>query len=740
MPVRTPADPAGAALWRNASNFSKLEIVGPARQSGPVDGGKLMRGWALAAYCGALVAATAAHAQNSIETVQVTASRLPESVGDVPADVSIIPGEELRERQAHDLSTALALTAGVEAPPGGDAGPSSAVPSFWGLHEFDAFLLVVDGVPWGGAFNPAIPDLDFNDVQRIEVLKGSAPVAFGATSFVSVIQVLHYPAGEAANQAEVAYGNYDSWRTAGSIALPQWNDWRHSLAADWEHEGFAVRRESLEEGHFLYRAETPLGPGTLRFDADISVIHDVPPSPIVREGDALTTLTPINANYNPANSKMDENRYHSSLGYVLPTNWGDWSTLISFAHSDIRDVRGFLRDDLTDDGDPNADSFDQHRQIQDGYVDTHLTHTLTENAELVIGADLLYGLGRQSSANGEYFVPLSGLVIPPPTTAIHVDETNTIRDKRVFSGQYAEFDWRPLPAVDILGGLRLNETFENKSSGHFDGFDSAGDEFARAEKNTTRLSGMIGASYRAWKAGADEVVVYADYRNAFKPAAIDFGFEFEPDLLNPETAESYEGGIKGALGGGRFTYNGEAFLLNFSNLVIATTNENGEPQLVNAGGERLKGVELETRFLLAPDLSLAANISWHDARFTHFVLGEEGEIASPQEIDVSGNQLTMAPHILASGGLLYTPPQGFHGSAVVNFVGSRFLDEENEAPTPSYTTLDISAGYRFGRWDIAFAGTNLTDERPPVTQSEFGSSSYYLLPGRALWLQLSAAL
>lgn len=706
-----------------------------------------MRGRIFAALYGALAVATAAHAQSDIETIQVTATRLPESVGDVPADISIISGAELRERQARDLSTALALTAGVEAPAGGDAGPSSAVPSLWGLHEFDAFLLMVDGVPWGGAFNPVIPALDFNDVQRIEVLKGSAPVPFGATSFVGVVHMLHYPAGEAANAVEVAYGDHDSWRAGGSIALPQWGDWRHSFAPDWEKRGFADKRESLEEGHFLYRAKTVLGQGILRFDGDISLIHDVPPSPVVRDGEELTDLTPINANYNPANAKVDENRYHASLGYVLLTSWGEWSTLVSFAHSDIRDIRGFLRDDLTDDGDPNADSADKHRRLQDIYADTHLTHRLGENAEMVLGADLLYGLGRQSSANGEYFVPLSGLMLAPPTTAIHVDETNVIRDKRIFGGQHLEFDWRPLPALDILAGLRLNETFEDKSSGHFDGFDSADDEFAREARNTTRVSGMVGASYRAWREAADEAVVYADYRNAFKPAAIDFGFEFEPDVLEPETADSYEMGIKGALAGGRFTYNAEAFLLNFSNLLIATTNEDGEPELVNAGGERLKGVEFETRFLLAPNLSLAANLAWHDARFTNFTLGEEGEGGegerlAPQDepVDVSGNQLTLAPHILASAGVLYTPPEGFHGSAVVNFVGRRFLDEENEAPTPSYVTLDITAGYGFGRWDVAIAATNLTDERPPVTQSEFGSSSYYLLPARSFWLQLSAAV
>jgi iron complex outermembrane receptor protein len=709
--------------------------------------GEFMRLRVLGLAASLVIAADAASAEPETEVVQVTATRLPESVREVPADISIISGDELRERQAHELSTALALTAGVEAPSGGDAGPSSAVPSFWGLHEFDAFLLVVDGVPWGGAFNPAIPDLDFNNVQRMEVLKGSAPVAFGATSFVGVIQLLHYPAGEAANEVGAVYGNYDSWRFEGSTDLPQWQPWRSSLAADWEHRGFADKRESVDGGHLLYRTETKLGAGTLGFDADLSHVDDVPPSPIVRQGDALTNLTPVNANYNPANARIDENRYHASLQYGVPTAIGEWTTLVSFAHSDIRDIRGFLRNHLIDDGSPNADSQDQHRLIQDGYLDTHVSHALADNAEVVIGGDILYGLGRQRSLNGEYFAPLSGLVLPPPTSALHVDEINTIRDERVFGGEYVEFDWRPKPAIDILAGLRLNETFEDKTSAHLDGFDSADDEFARDNGSTTRLSGTIGASYQAWKSGPDEATVYANYRNAFKPAAIDFGPDYTPDVLNPETAESYEVGLKGVAANGRLTYNAEAFLLNFSNLVVAETDNNGEPVLRNAGGERLKGVELETRFSLAPNLLLATNIAYHDAVFTNFVLGDEGDgaatatvkTASNEPVDVSGNQLTLAPHILASAGLLYTPTQGFHGTGVVSYVGRRFLDEENEAPTPSYTTFEVTAGYRFGRYDIVASGTNLTNQRPPVTQSEFGSSSYYLLPARTVWLHLNAS-
>src|SRR5487761_2099331 len=189
---------------------------------------------AAALLIGLSAIASASESDPTLPTVEVTTSKEPEPVDQVPAMISIVDGGELVERGASNMASALALVPGVEAPAGGDAGPSSAVPSFWGLHEFDAFLLVVDGVPWGGAFNPAIPTLDLTDVQRIEVMKGSAPVMFGATSFVGVVQVLHYPAGQASNDANVSYGTYGSLRGSASMVLPQVGSYRQSLAIDGE--------------------------------------------------------------------------------------------------------------------------------------------------------------------------------------------------------------------------------------------------------------------------------------------------------------------------------------------------------------------------------------------------------------------------------------------------------------------------------------------------------------------------
>ena len=669
------------------------------------------------------LAATLVEAEG-LDVIVVTATRIPQPAGEIPADISVVSGEELRARGATDMATALSLVPGVQAPAGGDAGPSSAVPSFWGLHEFDAFLLVVDSVPWGGAFNPAITTLDFNNVERVEVLKGAAPVLYGATSFVGVVHVIHYPAGEAANEADLAYGTYGSIRGSGSLALPQVGNYRQSLAIDGQNLGFADAREIVSDEHAQYRGALDLGSGTLRIDADVTVVRDVPPSPILRQGTSLTTLTPINANFNPADARIDEDKYHVAVGYTQPTALGEWDTLASFAYSDVTDIRAFLHPDLTG----TADSQNQRRYIDDGYFDTHLANTASGGSSLIVGADLLYGRGRQTTANGNsgYTVPLDGSVLPPPTSAIPVNEIGTIDDRRSFAGQYAQASWKPDDRWNVDAGVRLNEAYEHKNSNDLI-LPPPQLASESVSKTIVKPTETIGVSYRAWVDGENKVIVYADFRNAFKPAAIDFGPDYTPDLLSPETAKSYETGLKGALDGGLLTYDAEIFLLDFDNLVVATSSG----ALANAAGERLKGVEFETRFQVTPDLALAASASYHDTTFTQYLFFD-----GVTNVEVAGRQLPLSPHVLASAGILYSPNSGLSTTAVARYIGRRFLDEENTSSVGGYTTLDANAGYRLGRYRITIEGTNLTNQRPPVTSSEFGSESFYLLPARMLWLRV----
>lgn len=679
-------------------------------------------------HCAESVAPAAGDGDLSVITV--TATRIPEPVDQIPASLAVVSGGQLRARDAQDMAAALALVSGVEAPAGGDAGPSSAVPAFWGLHEFDAFLLVMDQVPWGGAFNPAITTLNFNDVERVEILKGAAPVMYGATSFVGVVHALHYPAGQASDTADLAIGNYGSARGAAAFALPEWNGYRQSIAADGESLGFADKRENISDGRLLYRGALKVGTGELHFDLNVSVVRDVPPSPVIREGTALTTLTPLNANFNPADAAINENKYQFAVGYSLPTTWGTWDTLVSLSHSHVDDIRAFLHPDLSG----AADTQNQNRLVLDDYVDTHLASQFGDST-LVVGSDLLYGYGRQSTDNGNsaYTVPLDGSIVPAPTTQLPVNEYGYVSDRRLFAGQYAQFDWKPDPRWDVTAGVRLNETNENKTSSDLTLPPFTPTQQFAAENDSrsqTRPTETLGASYRLWTEGRDQLVLYADFRNAFKPSALDFGPDYQPAVLLPETAKMYEVGFRGAAANGRLTYGSEFFRLDFKNLVVPT--ETGF--LTNAAGEQLKGGEFEARFNIENDLAVAANYSYHDAHFTQYQFFDGDANAY---VEVAGKQLPLSPRQLAAAGILYTPRQGFNSTLVASYVGRRFLDEENIAPVGGYTKLDVTLGYAFGHYQLSLEGTNLTNRRPPVSASEFGSESFYLLNARTLWLRLT---
>ena len=692
----------------------------------------ILCGFSLLGTYKAPAAEDAADTSNSgqLGVLTVTATHIPEPIARIPATLSVVSGEELRARDAQDLASALNLVSGVEAPAGGDAGPSSAVPAFWGLREFDAFLLVMDQVPWGGAFNPAITTLNLNDVERIEVLKGAAPVMYGATSFVGVVHVLHYPAGQASNTADVAFGSYGSARGSAAFALPGWDNYRHSVAAEGESSGFADQRQKVSAGRFLYRGALDLGPGELRIDTNVSIVRDVPPSPVIREGTALTTLTPLNANFNPADAAIDEDKYQLALGYSLPTAWGTWDTLASVSRSHVDDIRAFLHPDLSG----TADTQNQNRLILDHYFDTHLASHIG-TATLLVGADLLYGYGNQTSENGNsaYTIPLDGSVVPPPTTQLPVNEYGYVSDKRLFAGQYVQVDWKPSSRWDVVAGIRLNETHESKTSSDLtlppftptQTYDAA-----TVSRDVVRPTETVGVSYRLWGEDGDQAVLYTNYRNAFKPSALDFGPDYQPAVLLPETARMYEVGLRGAAADGRLNFQAEVFRLDFSNLVVAT--ETGS--LTNAGGERLQGGELEARYNIRDDLVIAANYAYHDAHFTQYLFFDAEANAS---VDVAGKQLPLSPYHLASAGILYTPQQGLNSTLVMSYVGRRYLDEQNVAPVGGYTRLDATLGYAFGRYQLSLEGTNLTNRRPPVSASEFGSESFYLLNARSLWVRFA---
>lgn len=668
-----------------------------------------------------------------LEAVQITSTKVPLNLRDSTVTATVVSGDELRARGATDLRSALSLVAGVDVSSGGDGGPASSVPALWGLREFDAFLLVVDGVPAGGAFTPALATLNLNNVERIEVIKGAAPVSYGATSFVGVIHVVHRAAGEGNAQVEAGFGSRGGARLSLAVPLSLANDrWQQSLFLDGENNDLTAARAGWARWHALYRGATRIGEGDFTLDLDGTMLRQNPGSPHPREGRSLSTRVPLDANHNPRDARIDENRVQLALGYVLTTGLGEWSTRLAAAHSDGDIVRGFLREDFATDGATiNADGYQQDREIDELYLDSHLLTRIGEHARLAWGLDHMYGKGKQHSNNFEYAVRGDGRDAPSWRDR-PIDEQTRLEDERNFTGLYASLDYEITGRWRVDAGLRYNLTQESRE-GEVIGADESAvvaeeeQEAGKVRRNENRLSGSLGTSYRIWNDGTDYLTAYANYRDTFKPAVIDFGPEAEADLLKPEQARSVEIGLRGRNLSGRLGWDIAVFGMDFENLVVAQ-NLNGTPALTNAGNERFKGAEIETNWKLTDDLVVSGTWAWHDARFADYQRLFDG---TPTQLD--GNFLELSPQHVGSLGVRYTPEHGFHAYLTASQVGARYLDKRNRALAGGYASYDAGIGYRHHHWDLRLDGSNLGNRRDPSAESELGDAQYYLLPARTLW-------
>ncbi|MFL5622554.1 MAG: TonB-dependent receptor [Gemmatimonadaceae bacterium] len=652
-----------------------------------------------------------------IPPVEVVATRLPEAPHDVAASIEVISGDDLRARGVKSLKDALTLATGVSIAPGGDAGPASAVPEFWGLREFDAFLLVVDGIPWGGAFNPALSTLSLRDVERIEILRGPAPVTYGATSFVGVIHVVHNSAAARARYAEVSGGSFGSVGVAVDVpVLPSGSmgSWKSRLSGDFDREGFRDENTSFSRGHALWRIGKVDGDRQTWLSTDLNVLHQQPASPHPREGASLSAAVPLDANYNPADAYLNENRVAIAAGFERPVfGLASWGTTASYSFSGQRMFRGFLTD-ISDTPD-NASGFKETIEVNDIYADSHLIWSSVPQFRFLTGVDALFASGEGKGATFAYTVPLNG------STQAAVAEPSTLdldsESERRFLGAYGSTEWRPLSRFTLNGGLRLNATSERRGEGE--------------EVTHTRLSGGLGAIFGLWERDTDHLRLFANYRNTFKPAAFDFSLAENEGVLDPETSRSYEAGLKTRLLDGLLDVEASAFRMDFENLVTSTV-VNNQPALINAGKTRFKGVELESELRLISALSARATYSFHDGKFVDFVQAFDGV---PTQL--GGNRFEMSARHLASAGVTFAPDRGITANAAFNYTGDRYLNKRNTALAPAFLTVDAGVGYRADRMEFRVTGRNLTNRRDAVAESEFGDAQYYRMPARTIHTRIS---
>ncbi len=204
-----------------------------------------------AALAGAFFQSAQAQDAQLQPTIEVTASRVAQTVDASLADVSIIARADIEKTGAPDLIEVLRLQAGVDIARTGGAGEQTSV--FLRGTNSNHVLVLIDGVRVAssntGAF--AFENLPLDAVERIEIVRGPRASYWGSDAVGGVIQIFTRKLDGA--HIAASYGSYGS--ADGSVGYgTQTDSWGFSAQAGGRHvDGFSA--SNALAGPYVYNPD-----------------------------------------------------------------------------------------------------------------------------------------------------------------------------------------------------------------------------------------------------------------------------------------------------------------------------------------------------------------------------------------------------------------------------------------------------------------------------------------------------
>lgn len=151
------------------------------------------------------------------ETMVVLArSDFNNSIDDIPANVTVITSGDIAASGAKSLDTLLQARAGIQVSDT-NSGPSFSLRGFTGGQAANNTLILVDGrrLNKQDLSAPQVSSILISQIERVEILSGSAGVLYGDQAVGGVINIITKGASEDGGNLSVSAGSFDSF--AGNV-------------------------------------------------------------------------------------------------------------------------------------------------------------------------------------------------------------------------------------------------------------------------------------------------------------------------------------------------------------------------------------------------------------------------------------------------------------------------------------------------------------------------------------------
>jgi len=602
-----------------------------------------------------------------IPSIIVSGTRSVQSAVTTPSSITIISREQIEASGASHITEVLRNQAGVQLYDlyGDGSRATVSMRGFSGGNAASNSLILLDGRRLNNT-DLGTPDLNsiaLQDVERVEIIQGSAGSLFGDQAVGGVINIITRAPRKLAARAEVGLGSFDSHSVRANVSDNAGNGLAYRLSAEIrrsdnyrEHNGQdyanVVGRLDYRHGNGLLFAELQYVDEEIDFPGALSAAQVA--------ADRRQSGTP--SDYNNTDTAIAR----VGIRHALSPNWQLEAELSE------RDSDGA--------GSFYGSAFNQDRR-HTGFT-PRLIGTLNSthgDVLLTVGADLddtdydyasPFGTTRNEQQIQSWYAQAVVPVSESVNTTIgarHARVQNHVVDTSAFPAGRDLDDHVSVAELGLSAQVHRDWRLFVRRDGNF--------RFAKVDENTYTSPGVVGLDTQkgvSYEAGAEWA------RDGDSAKVVLYRLVLDNEIAFDSTAPDPYGGVTGA-------------------------NVNLDPTQRN-------GIIAELRHRPTSRLTLSGQYSYVDATF------DSGPFAGKQVPFVAEHALRLSAD--------YRPNPLWDLFAELHYTGERFQDSDyanTRDNLPAITVVNLNASYRIKHWLFSARINNLTDKK----YSDYATSSYF---------------
>jgi len=629
--------------------------------------------------------------KQDLDEVVVTSSRIKEKRKESTSTIDVINEKEMERIKYRNAGDILQRVPGVFTSNfGGEEELTSIrVPT----HFTNPYTLVlIDGQPSRtyGSGGVNFREINSENIERIEVVKGPASALYGSNAIGGVINLItKKPSAEPQVTAWGEAGEYEEYR-GGVYASGTSNLFSYNLDFNLkDRQGWREHSDNEKQAASVKLQYLPTDISLLTFKFDY-VNFDNNTAGSLDEVDYEADWQQSYHTF--ANVKME--KYAPQASFSTEIAGGEFSTTLGYRHIDHKVFPGYsFRANRV----PAGTYSSTYSDIQGYDVDLQLLYSRAFDA---LHSKIIGGVDGQTGDEETDIFNL--LVTRDAVTKKYNSYTVTgLRDSYDITtdaaAPYLQLEITPVDKFKVQVGARYDWA-------KYDVNDKIDGPAGEGGKSTfSHISPKIGATYDL----SQTVNLYTSYSQGFVVPTTSqlFTSRLANQDLDPEKADNIEIGLRSTLLNNMMSLDIALYHMTIKDKIVElTTGQRGASQYFNATKTKQKGVEVSSMYVPADWIRLNLAYTYAENTYQDFIDPKAGN-------DYSDNWQPRSPKHKLNARLIVLPLKDLEIELEMDEISQQYADNANMFTYSRPTLFNLRGTYNWKKWSFWAHVNNLADKK-----------------------------